>query len=97
MADVRMNYASMEQMRDAFRLTQSQIDESTKAMQKIAQMMEGGALEGAGGDAFRAAIQEKLVPRMKRLESKMAELVKDIQGAVETTRDGVSTAQSRFK
>jgi WXG100 family type VII secretion target len=97
MADVRMNYGSMEQMAKAFRQMQGQIDESTKAMQKIAQMMEGGALQGDGGDAFRGAIQEKLLPRMKRLESKMAELVQDMQGAVSATRDGVSTAQSRFK
>jgi WXG100 family type VII secretion target len=97
MADVRMNYGSMEQMAKAFRQMQGQIDESTKAMQKVAQMMEGGALQGDGGDAFRGAIQEKLLPRMKRLESKMAELVQDMQGAVSATRDGVSTAQSRFK
>lgn len=97
MADVRMNYGSMETMSKSFRQMQGQIDESMKVMQKIAQMMEGGALQGDGGDAFRGAIQEKLLPRMKRLEAKMTELAQDIQGAVQAKRDGVSTAQSRFK
>jgi len=60
-------------------------------------MMEDGALVGDGGTAYRGAIEGKLLKRMKALDAKMVELVKDIQGAVVATRDGVSTAQSRFK
>src|SRR3972149_5356782 len=97
MADVRMNYGSMETMSKSFRQMQGQIDESMKVMQKIAQMMEGGALQGDGGDAFRGAIQEKRLPRRKRLEAKMTERAQDITGAVQAKREGVRTAQSRFK
>jgi uncharacterized protein YukE len=95
--DVRMNYDTMEKMAKAFSAAQNQIQASKDAMQKIAKMMEGGALQGNGGDAFRTAIEQKLLPRMKVLEEKMAELTRDINGAVQATRDGVSTAQSRFK
>jgi hypothetical protein len=66
-------------------------------MQKIAKMMEDGALHGVGGDAFREAIQGILLPVMDSLMFKMDELAGDINGAVAATRDGVSTAKSRFK
>lgn len=95
--DVRMNYDTMEKMAKAFSAAQNQLQATKDAMQKIAKMMEDGALQGQGGDAFRAAIQQKLLPRMKKLEDKMAELTQDVNGAVQATRDGVSSAQSRFK
>ncbi len=97
MPDVRMNYDSMKKMEDAFSAAHKQLDESMRTMQKLAKMMEEGALVGDGGTAYRSAIEQKLLKRMKALDAKMLELVKDIQGAVVATRDGVSTAQSRFK
>ena len=66
-------------------------------MEKIAKTMEDGALVGMAGDTFREAIRTKLMKRLKVLADKMRELEGDIQGAVIATRDGVSTAQSRFK
>ena len=97
MADVRMNYSSMEQMQKSFHQAHRQLDETKREMEKLAKLMEGGALQGMGGDAFRQAISEKLNKRIQVLSEKMKELEGDIKGAVETTRDGVSTAQSRFK
>jgi uncharacterized protein YukE len=97
MVDVRMNYGSMEKMEKEFDAAASQLDDSMREMQKIAKMMEDGALHGVGGDAFRDAIQNSLVPAMDQLIYKMDELSADIRGAVEATRDGVSTAKSRFK
>jgi uncharacterized protein YukE len=97
MVDVRMNYGSMEKMEKEFKAAAKQLDDSMREMEKIAKMMEDGALHGIGGDAFRDAIQMKLLPVMSRLEEKMQELAGDINGAVAATRDGVSTAKSRFK
>jgi uncharacterized protein YukE len=97
MVDVRMNYSSMEKMEKEFKGAAKQLDDSKREMQKVAKMMEDGSLQGVGGDAFRDAIQGKLIPVMKRLEEKMRELSGDINGAVVATRDGVSTAKSRFK
>ena len=68
-----------------------------REMEKIAKTMEDCALVGMAGDTFREAIRTKLMKRLKVLADKMRELEGDIQGAVIATRDGVSTAQSRFK
>ena len=97
MPDVKMNYASMDKMAKEFKAANKQIDESMRAMKKIGKMAEGGALNGLGGDAFQDAIVQKLLPRMTKLAEKMAELTQDMKGAVAATRDGVKTAQSRFK
>ena|ERR1051326_3817821 len=97
MPDVKMNYGSMEQMQKTFRQAHAQLDDTIREMEKVAKMMEDGALVGHAGDAFREAIRSKLNRRLKVLSEKMAELERDIHGAVVATRDGVSTAQSRFK
>lgn len=96
-ADVRMNYPTMEQMAKAFTAAKQQLEEAQKAVQGLGKNMEDGALQGAGGAAFKAAIDGPLVKALKKLQDKMGELSGDINGAVRATRDGVSTAQSRFK
>jgi uncharacterized protein YukE len=97
MPDVKMNYNSMEKMAKEFKAANKQIEDSMREMKKISKMAADGALKGSGGDAFEDAINSKLLPRMKALSEKMAELTQDITGAVQATRDGVKTAQSRFK
>ena len=97
MPDVKMNYGSMEKMAKEFKAASQQIEESIGAMTEIMALIGTGALEGLGGDAFMDAIGSKLIPRMASLLVKMAELEQDIKGAVSATRDGVKTAQSRFK
>ena len=97
MVDVRMNYGSMEKMQKEFEGAASQLEDTRNEMQKVSQMMEDGALLGAGGDAYRDAINSQLIPALKELNEKMLELAQDIKGAVEATRDGISTAKSRFK
>ena len=94
--DQRMNYESMKSMSDSFKKTAQQLEEMQKVMQNIANMMEQGALQGTGGDMFRSAINEKLTPKLKEFNSTMTDMSKNIDGAVEKIRDGVSTAQSRF-
>lgn len=96
MVDVKMNYSSMEKMEKEFQRANKQLEDSMREMKKLAKMMEDGALQGLGGDAFRDAIIQKLLPRMKVLSEKMSELSKDIDGAVVATRDGVKTAYKRF-
>jgi hypothetical protein len=97
MPDVRMNYDSMEQMANAFHQAGQQIEQTITAATNVANQMTGGALVGLGGDEFVGAINEQLVPRLKALTAKMYELENDIKGAVACTRDGVTTAASRFK
>ncbi|MBI3361827.1 MAG: WXG100 family type VII secretion target [Chloroflexi bacterium] len=92
-----MNYGSMEEMAKAFNKAAEDIASDIPETDTAAQMMEDGALQGMAGDAFRQALQGKLKRRLKVLADKMKELEGDIKGAVSATRDGVSTAQSRFK
>jgi uncharacterized protein YukE len=97
MPDVKMNYNSMEAMEKAFHQANQQVQESMGEMEKVAKSLEDGALLGSAGDAFKDAIRSKLEKRMKTIADQMATLEKDIHGALIATRDGVSTAQSRFK
>ncbi|MBL8045784.1 MAG: WXG100 family type VII secretion target [Anaerolineales bacterium] len=97
MPDVRMNYNSMEDMAKAFHSAHQQLEQTMREMEKVAKTMEDGALLGGAGDAFRDAVRSKLNKRLKVLAEKMQELERDIDGAVKFTRDGVKTAQSRFK
>lgn len=95
--DTRMNYSSMENMQKAFTQAASTLENTARSAKEIARMMQGGALQGMAGDAFVEAINSKLTPRLKALNEKMTELASDIKGAIQFTRDGVKTAQSRFK
>lgn len=97
MVDIKVKFSSMEKMEAEFKAAAKQIEDSMREMKKISKSMEEGALKGMGGDAFRDAIDSKLLPRMQLLEEKMIELSSDIDGAVRATRDGESTAKSRFK
>jgi uncharacterized protein YukE len=96
MTDVRMKFDSMEKMKSEFDNAAKQLDESMREMQKIAKMMDDGGLLGMGGDAFRDAIMQKLLPKMKKLEEKMTQMSGDMDGAIRFTRDGESKSKSRF-
>jgi uncharacterized protein YukE len=87
----------MEEMKSAYGEAASELQDAQEQMKKVADMLENGALLGDAGELFADAIKGTLVKKMKALEDKMRELEQDIKGAVEATRDGVKTAQSRFK
>jgi uncharacterized protein YukE len=94
--DQRMNYDSMKAMSDSFKKAAAQLEETKNAMTQVASQMEQGALQGTGGDMFKSAIQEKLNKKLDDISASMTDMSKNIDGAVEKIRDGVSTAQSRF-
>jgi WXG100 family type VII secretion target len=94
--DQRMNYESMKAMSDSFKKAATQLEESIKVMENIANMMEQGALQGTGGDAFRSAIKEKLNPKMNVFVQDMNDMSSNIDGAVQKIKEGVSTAKTRF-
>ena len=97
MADVRMNYGSLEQMAKSFHQAHEQLEQTIREMDKVVKMMEGGALVGDGGQAFMEALNHKLKKRLQALKEKMRELEGDVHGAVARTRDGVQTAKTRFQ
>jgi WXG100 family type VII secretion target len=94
--DVRMNYDSMEKMAKEFDAAASQVEDTMNDMNKIVQMMEGGALLGQGGETFRDAITDQLMPNLNKLRDKLAEESGDVMAAVRFTRDGVEDSRKKF-
>lgn len=94
--DQRMNYESMKAMSDSFKKAAQELEETRKAMDQIANMMEQGALQGTGGDLFRSAIKEKLSKKLNDISQSMNDMSENIDGAVEKIKEGVSTAKTRF-
>lgn len=94
---VRMNYNTMRDMTKEFKAAQQQLEETIKAVTKQGKDMEGGALQGQAGVAFRGAIDGPMVKALKKLAAKMNELAGDVDGARARLEDGVTTAKSRFQ
>jgi WXG100 family type VII secretion target len=94
--DVRMNYESMDKMAKEFNAAASQLDDTMRDMDKIVQMMEGGALLGQGGETFRDVITSQLMPNLNILRDKLAEMSDDVTAAVRFTRDGVEDSRKKF-
>ena len=95
--DVRMNYSQMEEAANNYGQVASQLHDLHEKMKQLGQRMEDGALLGDAGADFKDAINSVLLAKMMLIEAKMWELQKDLNGAVAKTRDGVDTAESRFK
>jgi hypothetical protein len=66
-------------------------------MNKIAQMLEEGALLGRGGQSFVEAIHTKLCPSLKKLSEKYTELERDVQAAIKFMKQADSESKSQFK
>jgi WXG100 family type VII secretion target len=97
MADViKMDYGLMEDMAKSFKDSSQQLQEIKSAMQSIAQTMEGGALLGAGGQAFASAIREQLLPAITRLGEKLDQLSADVKGAEDDMKQADSTSKGFF-
>jgi len=91
-----MVHPSMDQMAQAFQQAMQDLDTTIKEMKKQAQMMEEGALNGMGGDAFRNAITGKLMKRLEVLKAKMGELQGDIRKAQAANREAEGKARQPF-
>ena len=79
---IKMEYAEMEDMERVFKAGVEQLNEVYRSMQKIANVMESGALVGMAGDAMCESIRTGLCPAVKRLSDKYVELSGDIRGAM---------------
>jgi WXG100 family type VII secretion target len=94
---IRMDYSLLEDMHQIFNDSSEQLKDIAREMQNIAGMLEGGALLGSGGEAFKGAILDKLVPAIGQLQEKMLEISTQVQGALVDMRDADHEAPSRFK
>jgi uncharacterized protein YukE len=91
-----MNHNSMNDMSKAFVEAEKAIDATMKEMGNISKALQGGALNGLGGDAFVDALDNKLKKRLEVLRAKMHELHGDITKAQQANREAEGKAKDRF-
>ncbi len=88
--------ASLQAMAAAFKQAQDTLNGTKSAMTKIAQQMDQGALQGAGGQAFQDAIKSKLNKKLDRLMAKMNEENGDVTKAIERIHAAEKSAKQPF-
>lgn len=96
MADVQMNYDTVEEMIKIFQNGAQQLGETMEAMKKVAEQMRSGALLGVGGDDFAEALERILAPRIQKMQSKFTELSGDVKFAMDALKRGDTKAAGRF-
>jgi len=88
---------SMVEMSNAFKKAEQQLGTTKGEAEKLAKMMEDGALQGKGGEIFATAIRNKLNKKIDKLANKMHELHGDVKKALEAMREAEKKAQQQFK
>lgn len=96
MVDERMDYEAMEKMANEFKAAQNQLQETLSAMKNASKMMEGGALLGTGGDAFRDVINQKLAKKLTKMIDKFKDSESDIKKAIQENKKAVETGKKGF-
>jgi len=91
-----MDYEAMEKMANEFKAAQNQLQETLSAMKNASKMMEGGALLGTGGDAFRDVINQKLAKKLTKLIDKLKDSESDIKKAIQENKKAVETGKKGF-
>ena len=93
---IKLDYGLAEEMIRTFEQGVEQLQDTMQEMQNIATMIEGGALLGRGGDAFKDAIRSKLCPSIGRLTDKFQELSRDVDAAVKYLREADTQSKGLF-
>ncbi|MBX3010466.1 MAG: WXG100 family type VII secretion target [Caldilineaceae bacterium] len=94
---IKLDYGLAEEMIRTFENGVEQLQDTMQEMQNIATMIEGGALLGQGGDAFKDAIRSKLAPAIGRLTDKFEELSRDVGEAVKLMREADNQSRGAFR
>lgn len=96
MAEIKMDYQMMAEMKDTFQKSAEELDDTLHQMEKVAEMLEGGGLIGEGGSAFTDAVRNALNPKIKELMQKFEEIQRDIGNAVEAMQQSDTTSSSEM-
>lgn len=94
---IKLDYGLAEEMIRTFEQGVEQLQDTLQEMQSIANMIEGGALLGRGGDSFKDAIRGKLSPSIGRLTDKFQELAQDVDAAVKYMREADTQSKGMFR
>lgn len=90
---IKLDYGLADEMIKSFNQGHQQLEQTTKEMQKIAQTLEDGALQGQGGAAFTEALRQKLCPAITKLAAKFKEMEKDVAKAVKLMQEADAAAK----
>ena len=93
---IKMNKPKMEAMSQAFRQSGQTIGEVSAEMQKVAGMLEEGALLGEGGNMLAEVVGSTLIQVLQKIQDKFEELDKDILGALEDMYGADDTTAGLF-
>ncbi len=95
MPDVKMDYQQMEDMANAFKRAQSEVQNSMTAIKGQASKL-AEAFQGEGGSAMQDAIAKLLLKKMDTIAQKMGEVSGDLKTAIEATKQGITTSKSPY-
>lgn len=95
--DNKMVYSSVEKMSSLCQKAATELEQTMSKMGQVASQLQNGALQGKAGDALAEAITRDLNTSLSRLREKMAELHRDLNGAIANHRDNVNTNATRFR
>ncbi len=95
MPDVKMDYQQMEDMANAFKKAQSDVQASMTAIKGQATKL-ADAFQGDGGSAMQDAIAKILLKKMDQIAQKMGEVNGDLKTAIEATKQGITTSKSPY-
>ena len=93
---IKLNYEQAEAMAKTFKEGASQLQQTMQEMQKLAQMLQEGALLGRGGNEFVTAINSNLCPSIKRMGDKFTELERDVRAAISYMRQADAESKQQF-
>ncbi len=94
---IKLNYEQAEAMAKTFKEGAAQLQQTMQEMQKLAQMLQEGALLGRGGTEFVSAINSNLCPSVKRMGDKFTELEGDVRAAINFMRQADSESKQQFR
>lgn len=94
---IKLNYELAEAMAKTFKEGAQQLQQTQQEMQKLAQMLQDGALLGRGGNEFVSAIQSNLCPSIGKLTNKFNELEGDVKAAIAAMRQADAESKQQFR
>jgi WXG100 family type VII secretion target len=95
MPDVKMDYQQMEDMTNAFKRAQSDVQNSMNAIKATAAKL-ADAFQGDGGSALQDAIGKILLKKMDTIAQKMGEVAQDLKTAEDDTKAGIGKSKSPY-
>jgi WXG100 family type VII secretion target len=90
--EIKLDYPKANKMASTFKECKGELDEIKTAMGKIAEDLDGGALQGDGGKAYVHAIKEVFLKNLDKFIQKFEEEAADVNKAIQDMQAADSSA-----